>query len=278
MPASDKISRRRQLLTVTRYELLKYLRGRRLLAAIILAIVVSLLILLIPLIVGLENPARISDFLVQFVSFIDILIVIGATLFGADALVSEFQHKTAYLLFPNPVSRAGIFFGKYLASAIATFIMILVFYGITGIASFGFYSELPIQFFYSLAVAGLYALSILALAFLISSLMRGSTGASVLTFLLFFLILPIFDFGLTFAQVKPWFSATFASGIMWNIVITPYPSDFVFNIPVFLAPGSEGLTITNYVPELNLSIGLLLLYMLFGLAVSLRLFSRKEMV
>jgi len=95
MPASDKISRRRQLLTVTRFELLKYLRGRRLLAAIILAIVVSLLILLIPLVVGLENPARISDFLVQFVSFIDILRVIGATLFGADALVSEFQHKTA---------------------------------------------------------------------------------------------------------------------------------------------------------------------------------------
>jgi len=278
MPESNKISRPRQLLTVTRYELLKYLRSRRLLAAIILATVVPLLILLIPLLVGLENPVNISDFLIQFVSFMDILIVIGVTLFGADTLVSEFQHKTAYLLFPNPVTRAGIFFGKYLASAIATFIMILVFYGIIGIASFGFYLDLPIQLFYSLSVAGLYALSLLALAFFISSIMRGSTGSTVLTFLLFFLILPIFDFGLTLAQVKPWFSATFVSSMMWNILITPYPSDFVFNIPVFLAPGSEGLSITNYVPELNLSIGLLLLYMLFGLAVSLKLFSRKEMV
>jgi ABC-2 type transport system permease protein len=277
MSKPRKISRTRQLLTVTRYELLKYLRGRRILAAIILAIIVPLLILLLPLLVGLENPASISDYLVQFVSFMDIMIIIGATLFGADALVSEFQHKTAYLLFPNPVTRTGIFFGKYLAAAIATFIMILVFYAIVGIASFGFYLELPIQYLYSLSVAGLYALTILALAFFISSIMRGSTGSSVLTFLLFFLILPIVDFGLTIAQVKPWFSATFASGIMYNILIAPYPSDFVFNIPVFLAPGSEGLSITNFVPELNLSIGLLLLYMIFGLGVALTLFSRKEM-
>lgn len=274
---SRSISRPLQLLTVARYELLKYLRGKRMLAATIFSIAIPLLILALPLVVGLEYPNEVSDFSLQFVGFLDILIIIGATFFGSDALVSEFQQKTGYALFPNPITRTCILFGKYLASSIATLTIIGIFYTIVGIASYAIYGVIPVELLYSLSFATLYTLTILALAFFISSILKGTTGTSILTFLLFFLIFPIIDLVLTLAEVKPWFSPTFATGIMSSILISPYPSDVIIDIPAFFVGGGENISIANYIPEVNLSIGILLLYMMFGLLFSLVLFMRREM-
>jgi len=66
----------------------------------------------------------------------------------------------------------------------------------------------------------------MSMAFLISSIFRGPTGAAILVFFLFIMIFPIIDQLLIgVVEIKPWFTPTFSSKIVDNVLITPYPSD-----------------------------------------------------
>jgi len=122
---------REKLKIVTKYELLKHVRRKRFYGA--LAITVLAVVLMIGLYRGLDVPgqirgrikkqmldvpepererildqAKISDnpeFFAMFVTSMGALAVLGAVFFAGDAIASEFEQKTGYILFPNPVKR-----------------------------------------------------------------------------------------------------------------------------------------------------------------------------
>ncbi|MFH1579140.1 MAG: ABC transporter permease, partial [Thermoplasmatota archaeon] len=134
-----------------------------------------------------------EDFESFFVGFVSILIIICATFFGADALVGEFSNRTGYLIFPIPMKRHVLFFGKFAASITAGLIVIGLFYAGVGILSLIAARGIDDHLLMSFAYAMEYLLALTAVAYLISSLMKGATGAIVLTFLLPLLIFNIID-------------------------------------------------------------------------------------
>ena len=344
-----------QMLTVTRYEMLKYMRSRRLVGCIAVIILIVALIYIIPLAVNqpysghvtleLEmkapspmiplNPSFSYDFLnhshvlnesiivsingteiprtnnwtysssmnavviyqnatdlagmqvvadfdfkepaksfaSSFVQFVSTLIIICIVFFGADALVSEYQTRTAYLLFPNPIKKEVMFLGKFLASFIASLLMVGLFYGLIVVLSLlsvgGVAFYLPLSF----AFAALFLISILAVAFFISSIMKGSTGAIVLTFFLMFMILPIVQtIGGMVSGMKMWFLVTFtgdlaSTSLSWD----HYPADSVDIIP------GMGYTFYNYYPDPGTSVVVMIAYLIVFGAISMYLFKRKEL-
>ncbi len=96
---------------------------------IAIEVLVLVLITAIPPLLGNSFGTNPDVFINVYANFTGLLAIIGATLFAGDAIVSEFQGRTGYLLFPNPVKRSVLLAGKFIASVGAMFIVLFVYYG-----------------------------------------------------------------------------------------------------------------------------------------------------
>ena len=212
-----------------------------------------------------------ASFETLFLNFAGILVVVCATFFGADALVSEFQNRTGYLIFPNPVRREVLFFGKFAASMTAGILVMTLFYGV--LAGLSAYTARGIDddYILSYAIALEYLLAVMAVAYLISTLLKGTTGATVLTFFLFIMILPMVDAISLFTGTKIDASLTFASGALIYILLDPYPTDWTQEYP-------GGFTFSNFYPDPSTAAIVMLGYAVVAVLVSLVLFKRKQLV
>lgn len=263
-----------QAYIVTRYELLKHLRSKRLWGILAIEAIILVLILAVPPLAGSDYSNNAADFAQDFFGWTKILIIIGATLFAGDALVSEFQNRTGYLIFPNPVKRLTYFAGKFAATMLIMVLVLGIYYGATSVFSLAITGGVSALTLNSLALALLFALAASGVGYLISSIMRGGTGALVLTFALLFLIMPIVDGVLTFAKVKPDFSLTFIGDSIQHIMESPYPQDFVTDIPM---PGGETMEIANYYPDPTLAVVGMFIYAVVTIVIAIWLFDRREM-
>lgn len=264
-----------QIYLVGRYELLKHLRSKRLFGIVALEIIIIVLFLAIPPLTGNDYNSDPAGFAGNFYSFTWILLVICATLFAGDSLVSEFQNRTGYLIFPNPVKRETIFFGKFAATVAITFAVVILYYLIVSIACLaitGSVSELTLA---SMGLALLFAISASAVGYLISSIMKGGTGALVLTFAFLFLILPIVDQVCSVALVKPNFSLGFMAGAIGYVMQTPYPTDFIQAFPP--PPAEPVIEIGMYYPDPVLAAIVALIYAGAAIAIAIFFFKRREM-
>lgn len=273
-----KINRLQQFRDITQFEFLKFIRGRKMKSAVVLAFLTPLLIYTLPTLTSesLASQSSVTDFAITFVQFLSLLILISVTLFGGDALISDFQDRTGYTLFTNPISRISLLFGKFLAASIAVTIVLGIFYIVLSALSYYFYSSLPTNILTSFIFAIIATMAFLSISFAIGSFLKGSNISYIAFFFLFFLVFPLVDYFLIVDKVKPWFSPTFASEIILYILETPYPDDEIIRIPALFAPG-QSMSITAFVPEINLSLGILFVYIMLGLIVSLFFFQRKEM-
>lgn len=274
MPPSDL----RQMAVVTKYELLKYLRGRRLLIILALLAIIIILNLAVPPTIGSGYDPDPTAFTSTMLTEIGILIVLCATFFGADAIVSEFEQKTGLLLFPSAVKRHVLVLGKFIASALVSVGAVALYYGATVIAVVAIDGSIAentsLSFLYALA----YVFGIMAIAYLFSAIFRNSVYSIVLTFFTFFLILPIIDrVGDTIANFKPWFSLTFASGIILDILRQPYPVDVMRTVRETFRGVTRSLFVAAYYPSVTQSLAVIFVYFVVGLALALYVTKRREM-
>lgn len=264
-----------QLVTVVRYEIFSHLRRRRLWAILAIVFMIFFLILLVPPAYGVDYPPEFGMYSQVYLGFTGILVLLCATFFGSDALVSEFQHKTGFVIFPNPVKRSTIALGKFSASMIASILVICIYYGLIALFVGGIYKAIDAEFAYSFLLALLYLSSAMGVAYLISSVMKGTMGSTVLTFFLFLLILPMIEGILSFVGVKPWFFITFAGGTISYIMNVPYPQDGSFEMTV---GGGQTMTIYEFYPDVWVSIAVMLGYLIVCLTLAILRFNRREMV
>jgi ABC-2 type transport system permease protein len=211
-----------------------------------------------------------KDFESTFLNFANILIVICATFFGADAIVGEYQNRTGYLIFPNPVKRETLFFGKYAASMTAGIFVVALFYASITLLSMFTVNAADGRLASSFGFAVEYLVATTAIAYFISSILKGTTGATVLTFFLFIMILPIVDGVSMFSGVKISASVTFAAGVIQYIIQNPYPVDTSQTVPA-------GITIHSYYPDPTTAAITMLAYAIVAILLSLVLFRRKEL-
>ena len=144
---------------VAKYDVLKYLRSNRLMGVIAIEALVLVLITVIPILLGKSLPSNKDDFVAVYVNFSSFLVVIGATLFAGDAIVSEFQGRTGFLLFPNPVRRSSILVGKFISAVEAMLLIIGIYYAVALILGVGFTGGFSMLGLYSMLLAMLYAVA-----------------------------------------------------------------------------------------------------------------------
>lgn len=272
----------RQIGTVIYYELYRYVRSARMVGILLLAALIIALILIVPPALGQEYPRDAAYFAQRFILWVNVLIVVGATLFAGDAIASEFESRTGYLMFPNPVKRYVYFAGKYLASLIVMVLTISIFYGVVAALTEWHSQSVSSLMLDSFGLAFLYIIAAVSVGYLISSIMKGATGALVFTFAVLFLILPIIDGVLSFAGAKPVYSLTFSAQAISYIMQTPYPTDQLLNLPIggrFIGGNntSDTVPVWNYYPDVGTAAMVMVAYAVVGTIVALLIFRRREM-
>jgi len=182
----------RQIGVVTHYELLKHLRSRRTLVFAGLALIVIVLITALRLALG-EMPKDPKEFMSGYVGFVSLLVIIGVSLFCAPAIASEFEERTALLVFPRPIKKTSFLVGKMLACYIFVGMVIALFYVVCIALSFIFAHGVYISTFASLGLALLFMLGAGGFAFFLSSISKKGTIAIILAIAMLLMVFSIVD-------------------------------------------------------------------------------------
>jgi len=193
-----------KLRVVTRYEFLKHLRRKRLYIILGLTLAAELAVL-----IGL--PALMDGYpdnimvMAAMLSVGPSLATIGAVFFAGDAIAGEFESKTGYILFPNPVRRITLVVGKYLACCAAVILLVIFGYVIVSISLFAIYGNIPIETAKSFGLCLLFAGSVLSVTFFFSSVSKGAMVATVITLVFIMVISGVIDGVLMMAGKPHWF-------------------------------------------------------------------------
>ena len=196
----------RQSYVVAKNEILKFVRGKKFTLYIVLVTIVYALITFLPYVVGGNLGETPGMVIANYVSFIDLLIILAATLFASIAIVSEFEERTALILFTRPIKKTSIFVGKVLGCIVLETVMIVLFYLGMAVASLLVAGSVSADLFVSLGISFLFIVAASSIAIFISSVMKKGSTCAILTFVFLLLILPIISSVIEGStSVDPWF-------------------------------------------------------------------------
>jgi len=268
-----------QVWIVARYDIMKQIRRKRLLGMIIIIILMAVVSVVINPLAGIpysQEPFQNNGLIILFF-FLQVVTVLLAVFFAADSIVGEYQQRTGYLLFPNPIKKSSMLLGKFLsASIISIFILGILYFLITAIGYSDAYLAggspgFDFKILEAFGFTTLFAVSLISLTFIISSVAKGVAGAMVLSF-----FLPQVAFGLVDAMLPtmlPSFETgitpTYFYGVVGNMI---YPDSL---ISILMSP----ITYVMGAPDPTVSGSLVgfAVWIIVPLIIAYIIFLRREM-
>jgi ABC-2 type transport system permease protein len=198
------MSEMNKLGVVIRFEFLKHIRRARLYIVMGIALLAEVLVLiLIPALMD-KYPDNVIV-MAQFLTVGPSLAALGAVFFAGDAIAGEYEGKTGFLLFTNPIKKETLWAGKYLAGLIAVAILMVFSFIIMTVSLLAIYHEVPGAILKSFGLAMFYGAATLSTTFLFSSLSKGSMGATIMTLVFIWVICGILQSVLLFTGNPYWF-------------------------------------------------------------------------
>lgn len=203
----------RQSYIVTKNEIRKFVRGKRFTLYAFLIIVIFSLITFLPYVFGNGLGDTPGEVISKYVPYIFLLVILAATLFSSVTVVSEFEERTALILFTRPIKKTTIFLGKMFGCIILETVMIVLFYLGMAAVSIIVAGSVPVEILSSLGLSILFVVATSGVSAFISSIMKKGSTCAILTFVFLLLILPIIS-GVIGAStsVDPWFMLDQAQG------------------------------------------------------------------
>ncbi len=260
-----------KLRIVTGYEFLKHIRRKRLYVILGLTLVAELAVIILLPVLGEGFP----DNMMVMAALLSIgpgLATIGAVFFAGDAIAGEFENKTGYILFPNPVKRSTLVLGKYLAGCAAVILLIVFGYAIVCISLLAIYGNVPIETAQSFGLCLLYGGSVISVTFFFSSLSKGAMGATVMTLVFIMVISGIIDSILLMTDQPHWFLLS-TNG---DSIATVYGGYELFMEGV-MPHGGAMLPFELETPDIGLCALSMVIYLLVGFVLSLWISKRRQL-
>jgi ABC-2 type transport system permease protein len=275
--ATDYKSEISKIPIVVKYELLKQVRRLRLYGLLIIgSVVTAVVVVLLAAFTRASGASAALPFssLVVGLGGVGDFALIAGVFFSGDSISSEFEQKTGYLMFVNPIKRTTLLIGKYLSTCIACTLIVLMPYLILSLSVIAMFGAFPAELFYSFLLAVLYSWSIAALTYVFSSVFKGTMGASILPFLLLFFVFPLITVGMEFGGYEPFIFLNYGGDTIYNILSNPYPPH---EFSVSASSGGITLTITEFSATLAEGIVIMASYLILSLVVSAVLIRRRQM-
>ena len=261
-----------KLSVVIRYEFLKHIRRARLYIILGIALLAEALILiLVPTLMTGGYPSSVK-IMAALLTVGANLSALGAVFFAGDAIAGEYESKTGFLLFTNPIKKNVLWIGKYLAGFFAVTLLMIFTYIIIAVSLLIIYHQIPWQMFESFGLALFYAAAVLSITFLFSAISRGSMGATIMTLLFIWVVSNIVESVLALTGNPYWFTLT-AGG---NSIATVYGSlqDFIGG---FGGMGNGGTGANFNVPTVGMAAWGLAIYFVGGFVASIFVARRRQL-
>lgn len=201
----------RQSYVVMKNELRKHLRGKKILIFSALMVAMIFLITVLPYLVGGGLPTDSSALISMYLGFSSILALLAATLFTSGTIVSEFEERTALILFTRPIKKWSIFLGKFAASLVLGIAFMGLFYAIVAVISAVMTGVVPSDLIVSLMLLCAYVVGASGIAMMISAIMKKSSTSAILTFVTLLMLISIVTMVLQQVNVNTWFMIDTAS-------------------------------------------------------------------
>lgn len=222
----------RQAFIVAKYEIMKFMSGKKILIfGIINVLVLALMTVLILAFdidgssLGVSNDIFVIELYLSVSSY---LMLFGATLFSASSLVAEFEERTALMLFTKPIRKGSIFMGKLMAAYILNLAFLVMYYVVTIIVILAKYGTFTSDMFVSIGYCAMYIFALTGIAMLFSALMKKSSSAAILTFLFILLVPSIIAIVIQLATISSggdtpdmWYILNSASGAVTTCLEGP---------------------------------------------------------
>ena len=207
-----------QAVTVARNEVVKFLRSRKF--VLFGALVAAMLVLTtaLPYLLGDGISGSAGDVFSNYMGYTLLLVLLGATLFASYTIVSEFEERTALILFTRPIRRSTVFVGKFAACLILTGAVMVAYYIVAVAVAFAVTGGLVTSFLPSLAMCLAYVFATTGVAMLISSVMKKGGTAAILTFVTILLLISVVSAVISASGTDPWFMLDTASNAVTNSI------------------------------------------------------------
>lgn len=253
-----------------KFELLKHIKRKRILITLILAILIPLIFFAVPPLLGEDYVDTANSFASVNLGFISMLIIISGAIFAGDCISSEFDKKTGLLLFPTPQKKTSIFVGKYIASIIATWFIVSIYYLVTASEITAIYgaSGLTVELGQSFLLALLYASSVVSIIFFFSSIMKKPITSTLIGFFFLMMILPITTNVLMAADVDPAFLVTHSADLITDVLGSGPEASF--------GPGQD-FGLPSFEPELWNGIAVMSAYTIILFFTGIVMADRRKM-
>ena len=189
---------------VIKYEFLKHIRRRRLWVILGLALLAEVAVLIMLPTLSDGYPDNVLA-MAALLTIGPTLAAIGAVFFAGDAIAGEYEGRTGFMLFTNPIRRVTLWTGKYLASLVAVVLLIIFSYAIIAISLLVIYGEVPVETYKSFGLCLLFGSAVISVTFFFSSVSKGAMGATVITLVFVMVISGIIESVLSFTGNPYWF-------------------------------------------------------------------------
>lgn len=194
----------RQSVVVTRNEIRKFFRGRKMLLFGSLIVVILLLMTVLPYVLGdgYEDDYTLA---LVFVMFVAIIIELAGILFTATSLVSEYEERTALILFTRPVRKRAIFIGKLVASILVMAVFAVVYYAFTCVFSMVAVGGVLDNLWKSFGLTFPAIFAVCGMCMLMSSIFKKGSTASIMSMVMMMLLISVIvNIISTFSSLPTW--------------------------------------------------------------------------
>ncbi len=261
-----------KLRIVAGYEFLKHIRRKRLYVILGLTVVAELAVLILVPVLGDGYPNNVLV-MAALLSMGPSLATLGAIFFAGDAIAGEFESKTGYMLFTNPVGRPTLVIGKYLACYAAVILLVILGYVIVSISLLAIYGNIPMETLSSFGLCLLYAGAVLSVTFFFSSISKGAMGATVITLVFIMVIIEIIDSILAMTGQPHWFMLS-SNG---DTIATVYGGYELFLEGFGISGGSGMMPFELESPSIGLAVLSMAIYLAVGFVSSIWITKRRQL-
>ena len=199
----------RQALVVMKNEIKKYFSGKRMLVFLVLLAIIVFVIVVAPYMFGSETDP------VYFLMMSSLVVLMASTLFASISIVSEYEERTALIVFTRPIRKTSIFAGKALACIVLTIAFTALYYVIAMIVSLVVNGSISGDMLVSFGLACAYAFGTIGIAMFVSSIMKKGSTSTIITFVILAVIITALSMVLNAANVNStWMIDQAAESIM----------------------------------------------------------------
>jgi ABC-type transport system involved in multi-copper enzyme maturation permease subunit len=214
-------------------------------------------------------PTAAPEFAVALMGASLLSIVFISGFLGGFSIANDFTYNTSTFVLALPTRRRTIYFGRYLSALTLSSILMGAYYLYVSAASFYYYSSVPISLVPSFGLSIIYLGSALAIAFILSALLKSERNTSMATIVILFIGLPIVQGILELRNIDPIGVLTYAGFAAFREISTSASLSVQINV-VNLAP--------NYPVNPSIFEGTLVMvtYLIVALFIGLIRYQRSE--